>query len=285
MSRHPPFKQVEATRPDFDAGEQWFVSKTPVPEWIPGMGASGRQDLPGVKEGSWSGEQTEGKFKRIDPAALENKFGIYKMLISAVTPRPIGFISSIDGKGQTNLAPFSYFNIACHDPPIVMISFTHPSGDELKGTCENILETKEFSTNIISEPFVEAANYTSIDAPKGVSEWPLSGLTPVASELIKSPRVGESAFSMECVLEHHYHLHNDAGVRTGTVVLGRVKLFHVRSDVIDAESFIVDTGKLQPVSRLGGITYGRTTRAYEAPRPVWVQEKEKEEVKRALEKA
>jgi flavin reductase (DIM6/NTAB) family NADH-FMN oxidoreductase RutF len=54
--------------------------------------------------------------------------------------------------------------------------------------------------NRISEPFVEAANYTSIDAPKGVSEWPLSGLTPVDSKTIKPPRVGESGFSMECVL-------------------------------------------------------------------------------------
>ena len=90
--------------------------------------------------------------------------------------------------------------MVCHNPPIVSVSFTHPSGDELKGSCENVLDTKEFSANIISEPFVEAANYTSIDAPKGTSEWPLSGLTPIPSKLIKSPRVGESAFSMECEL-------------------------------------------------------------------------------------
>jgi hypothetical protein len=83
--------------------------------------------------------------------------------------------------------------------------------------------------------------------------------------------------------EHHYHLYNDAGTRTSTVILGKVKLFHVRSDIIDPSSLVVDTGKLQAVSRLGGITYGRTTRAYEMPRPVWKDEKEKEEVKRVLE--
>ncbi|GAA6031926.1 hypothetical protein JCM8097_003341 [Rhodosporidiobolus ruineniae] len=304
-SRHPPFKQarslplspahrpplahlrssrtpqVEASRPEFDATEQWKVSKTPKPDWVPGTGASGREDLPGVKEGLWSPEQTEGKFRKIDPKT-EGKMGLYKMMISAVTPRPIGFVSTISSKGETNLAPFSYFNIACHDPPIVMISFTHPNGNELKGSCENILDTKEFSANIISEPFIEAANYTSIDAPKGTSEWPLSGLTPVESDTIKSPRVGESAFSMECELEHHYHLRNDDNVLTGTVVLGRVKLFHVRSDLVD-DNLIVDTGKLQPVSRLGGITYGRTTRAYELPRPVFAQEKEKDEVKKLLQ--
>lgn len=169
-----------------------------------------------------------------------------------------------------------------------------------------------------------------------MSEWPLSGLTPVQSKTVKPPRVGESGFSMECELgalltlytvqathaadvqhlpaEHHYHLYNDAGARTGTVVLGRVRLFHAREDLVDPETFIVDTGKLMPVSRLGGITYARTTRAYELPvrpplsstgcgygnlskreadslrpltgvqRPVYAAEKEKDEVKKAQAK-
>ncbi|GAA6052662.1 hypothetical protein JCM3770_003917 [Rhodotorula araucariae] len=283
-SRHPPFKQVEASRPQFDATEQWSYSQTPAPEWKVATGASGREDLPGVKEGLWNGKQAEGRFREVDPSK-EGALNVYKMMISAVTPRPIGFLSTVNTEGEANLAPFSYFNIACHDPPIVMVSFTHSNGQELKGSCENILQTKEFSANIISEPFVEAANYTSIDAPKGVSEWPLSGLTPVPSKMIKPARVGESGFSMECVLEHYYHLNNDAGVRTGTVVLGRVKLFHARTDLIDPESLIVDTGKLMPVSRLGGITYARTTRAYELPRPVFDKEKERDEVKAALAKS
>lgn len=120
------------------------------------------------------------------------------------TPRPIGFISSVSAAGVTNLAPFSYFTMANHDPPVVVVSFTHPAPKDgqpvLKETCQNILDTKEFVANIISESFVEAANYTSIDAPAEVSEWALSGLTPVASKLVKAPRVGESAFAMECEL-------------------------------------------------------------------------------------
>ncbi|GAA6008148.1 flavin reductase family protein [Rhodotorula paludigena] len=280
-SRHPPFKQVEASRPPFDPTETWQYSQTPAPDWVVGTGASGREDLPGVKEGSWTSD--EGRVREIDPKTT-GALNLYKMMISAITPRPIGFISTLNKAGEGNLAPFSYFNIACHDPPTVVVSFTHPNGDELKGTCENILDTKEFVANIISEPFIEAANYTSIDAPKGVSEWPLSGLTPVQSKTVKPPRVGESGFSMECELEHHYHLYNDAGARTGTVVLGRVRLFLAREDLVDPETFIVDTGKLMPVSRLGGITYARTTRAYELPRPVYAAEKEKDEVKKAQAK-
>lgn len=163
--------------------------------------------------------------------------------MQAVTPRPIGFLSTVDAQGRTNLAPFSYFNIACHDPPIVMVAFTHPNGQELKGTCENILETKEFVANMyarrfallrslladrtrrrISEPFVEAANFTSIDAPKGVSEWPLSGLTPVPSKLVKPARVGESAFVMECVLGARHSLSARELQRLTAFSLGRTPL-------------------------------------------------------------
>ncbi|GAA5918445.1 hypothetical protein JCM1841_003973 [Sporobolomyces salmonicolor] len=265
MSHHPPFKQVEASRPDFDTTDAWKYTKTPKPDWVVGTGANAPQP---------------DKFREIDPTT-ENKGALYKMMISAITPRPIGFISSYDAEGNTNLAPFSYFTMVAHDPPTVMVSFTHPSGDELKGTCDNILATKNFTANLISEHFVEAANYTSIDAPKGQSEWPLSGLTQVPSKTIKAPRVGESAFSMECELEHYYHLHNADQARTGTVVLGKVKLFHVRDDVID-DSLLVDTSKLKPVSRLGGISYGRTLSAYELPRPVWAKEAESDPVKKVL---
>jgi hypothetical protein len=83
--------------------------------------------------------------------------------------------------------------------------------------------------------------------------------------------------------EHYHHIYNDAKERTDTIVLGRVRLFHARDDIID-DTLLVDTGKLMPVSRLGGITYGRTTSTYEAPRPVWEKESQKEVVKEAMKK-
>ena len=97
----------------------------------------------------------------------------------------------------------SYFNAVCHDPPTLMIAVQAQSDkypDGLKGeyrhsvldstavtrltkdTNHNIKETKEFSISIISEPFLEAANYTSIDAPNDVDEWQLAGLTRRQSE-------------------------------------------------------------------------------------------------------
>lgn len=79
----------------------------------------------------------------------------------------------------------SYFNMVAHDPPTIMVSVqTSPSknADGLKDTNSNIRQMKEFACSIISETFLEAMNYTSIDAPYEVDEWKLAGLTKRKSE-------------------------------------------------------------------------------------------------------
>ncbi|KAL8278226.1 hypothetical protein RQP46_009399 [Phenoliferia psychrophenolica] len=185
-------------------------------------------------------------------------FNKEKETVISQTPRPIAFVSSINAEGVTNLAPFSYFNIVSHNPPTIVISFSHSKPPARKETAANILETKTFTVNIISEAFVEAANVTSIDAPPEVSEWAIS--------------------------EHSHDLHNDAGENTATLIVGRIKLFHIRDDVYNAENSTIELAKLKPISRLGGITYGRTTETFELPRPSWSAEKDSEAMQAALEK-
>ena len=85
-----------------------------------------------------------------------------------------------------------------------------------------------FTVNIISEPFAEAANCTSVDAPSDVDEWLLSGLTPIDSAHWGKdgpPRVGESAVSLECELSGTMPLNNDSGIQTSTIVLGRIRKY------------------------------------------------------------
>ena len=68
-----------------------------------------------------------------------------------------------------------YWQVA-YDPPIISVSF-RLSPLRPKNTRDNILATKEFVVNLISEPFVEGANETSVEAPADISEWDVSGLT------------------------------------------------------------------------------------------------------------
>lgn len=207
----------------------------------------------------------------IDPA--ETAPGVlYPLVISSIVPRPIAFVTTIGPDGSRNLAPFSYFNTVGHDPPMVTIGFSPSRMNEhgRKDTLFNILETKEFVVNIISEWFVEAANHCCGNFPYGTDEMQLSGLTPVESLRVKPPRVAESGVQLECRLLDKYDAKNAEGKVTATVVLGEVVMWHVAKGVAGKSptgKLIVDVEKLAPISRLGGNTYGRTSGLFDLPRP------------------
>ncbi|WWC68396.1 uncharacterized protein I206_102322 [Kwoniella pini CBS 10737] len=276
MHKHRPFKDVEAERPDFEQSYKPHFTKVPEPNFVPGQGLN---SLPYSKEH----EAKQDGFRSIIPEN-EDKSNIYKLMISGVTPRPIAFVSTLGDDGHSNLAPISYFNIVGHNPPTLMISVTSGKrSDGWKDTNHNILNTKEFCVSIISETFLEASNYCAIDSPPEIDEWSLSGLTKRSSETIKPPHVAESAFSMECTLDHSHELIGDQGKPTQTIILGRIKRFQIKENFLDPnDPFRIMAEKLRPIGRLGGISYSRTNQIVEVPRPVWDQVKDTPEVKAAL---
>ncbi|KAI1810721.1 FMN-binding split barrel [Poronia punctata] len=264
MSRHPDFKTVEASRPDWDTSANFHLTKTSNPDWTPGSGANNLH----------TSADTAKKHVTIDPyePGRPSTFN-YKLLISAITPRPIGFISTRSGQEEEtlNLAPFSYFNVVCTDPPIFAVGFSSPLANP-KDTLRNLMDNGECTVNIISEHFIEAANYTSIDAPTGISEWDVSGLTPSHDCVtVKTPRVREAVFSVECKVEsvREFDSKGTPGKKSGVMVLLEGLRFWVREDAINEEGNMVATDVLRPVSRLGGIGYGRTVQGVELPRPVF----------------
>jgi flavin reductase (DIM6/NTAB) family NADH-FMN oxidoreductase RutF len=158
----------------------------------------------------------------------------YFLGISGVVPRPIALTSTVSSKGQRNVAPFSYFNIVAHNPPTLVIGICRKLDGSKKDTLVNIEETGEFVVNIISDWMVEAANHCCGDFPFEVDEMELSGLTPLPSEVVAPPRIGESAFHMECKHTHSQEIISDSGAVTTTVVFGRVVRFHVIENLVEA---------------------------------------------------
>lgn len=65
------------------------------------------------------------------------------------------------------------------------------------------------------------------------------------------------------------------GKKTGVLAIVEGVRFWVREDAINKERNVIDPAILRPMSRLGGIMYGRTTGGVELPRPDFA-EKEKE---------
>lgn len=189
---------------------------------------------------------------------------IYKLMIGAIVPRPIALVSSLDRKNVRNLAPFSYFTACSSNPPVVVFCpILRPVPPQAKDTLRNVIATREFVVNIVSEDFAQGMNATAAQVPPEVDEFELSGLTPIPSELIKPPRVAESPIHMECRLLQTVSVSDKPG--GGTLVLGEVLRFHVREDLI--EDFRIDPDKLRAIGRMAGSTYARTTDRFELERP------------------
>jgi flavin reductase (DIM6/NTAB) family NADH-FMN oxidoreductase RutF len=189
---------------------------------------------------------------------------IYKLMVGAIVPRPIALVSSVDESNVRNLAPFSYFTACSANPPVVVFCpILRPVPLGAKDTLRNVIATREFVVNIVSEEFVRGMNATAAQVPPEVDEFDLSGLTPIASELIKPPRVAESHIHMECRLRQVVQVSDQPG--GGSLVLGEVLRFHVRQDLI--EDFRIDPDKLRAVGRMAGSTYVRTTDRFDLERP------------------
>lgn len=203
----------------------------------------------------------------IDPAA-EDPRNVYKLLIGSVVPRPIAFVSTLSASGVRNLAPFSFFNVVCANPPIVGFTTSiRASGGALnprKDTLRNIEETREFVVNIVSEDFAEAMNACSGDYPPDVDEFEASGLTPLPSELVQPARVKEARVQMECRL--HQIIPVSDRPLGGSLILGEVIRFHVDPAIVS--DFRIDPSGLRAIGRMGGNGYARTTDRFDLVRPV-----------------
>jgi flavin reductase (DIM6/NTAB) family NADH-FMN oxidoreductase RutF len=157
-----------------------------------------------------------------------------------------------------NLSPFSFFNLFSTNPPVCVFSPSRRVRDNTtKHTLENILEVPECVINIVNYDMVQQTSLASVEYPKGVNEFIKSGFTPIASELVKPPRVAESPVQFECVVNEVITLGNGPGA--GNLILAEIKLMHISESVLDANGKI-DQEKTDQVARLGGDWYCRVTK-------------------------
>ncbi|MBT4155676.1 MAG: flavin reductase family protein, partial [Candidatus Marinimicrobia bacterium] len=144
----------------------------------------------------------------------------HKLMIGSIVPRPIAFVSTKSKDGKNNVAPFSYFNGVCSKPPTIMFAPARRGWDgQEKDTLINIRDTKEFVVNIVSESFAEKMVLCSTDFDSDVDEFEMSGITPIASQKVVPPRVGESKVSFECILNQIVEI-GDGTAGSGFVVIG-----------------------------------------------------------------
>ena len=192
---------------------------------------------------------------------------LHGYLLSAVSPRPIAFASTVDDLGNVNLSPFSFFNVFSANPPILVFSPARRVRDNTtKHTLENILITKEVVINIVNYDMVQQMSLSSTEYPDGVNEFIKSGLTEVASDIVKPPRVQEAPVQFECKVNDVIALGNQGGA--GNLVIAEVVKLHIKETVLDTDGKI-DANKIDAVARMGGNWYNRSREGmFEVIKPI-----------------
>ncbi len=207
------------------------------------------------------------KMQGLDPDRLQPG-ETYKLLAGSVVPRPIAFVATVDQAGVRNVAPYSFFTVVSANPPVVCFcpAMREPANglEAHKDTLANVRATGEFVVNIVSVDFVEKMNASAAQVASDVDEFALAGLTPVESDLVRAPGVGQSRVRMECRLLQVVEV--SELVMGGCLVLGRVVRFHVAEDVL-RPGMHIDPEPLNAVGRMAGSTYIRTQDRFDLERP------------------
>lgn len=202
----------------------------------------------------------------LDPKELPQP-KLHQYLLGAIGPRPIAFASTLDAEGRSNLAPYSFFNVFSSNPPILIFSPARRGRDNTtKHTLDNALVTKECVINIVNYAMVEQMSLASTEYPEGVSEFAKTGLTPIASEVVKPFRVKEAPVQFECKINDVVALGTQGGA--GNLVICEVVRIHVSEDILDEDGRI-SPEKIDQVARMGGHFYTRANKGlFQLPQPM-----------------
>ncbi len=178
-----------------------------------------------------------------------------------IAPRPIGWISARNRKGEVNLAPYSFFNMISTSPALVMFS-----SEGYKDSISFAVDSGEFVCNIATYDLAQKMNLTSAPLPRGESEFGHAGLTMAPSELVGAPRVAEAAAALECKLVQTLEIKDMAGRPVDRhMVIGQVVGVHIDDRFL--KNGLVDTAALQPIARCGYADYAVVDKVFSIQRP------------------
>lgn len=192
---------------------------------------------------------------------------LHGYLLSAVSPRPIAFASTLDKDGNPNLSPFSFFNVFSANPPILIFSpARRVRNNTTKHTLENVKATMEVVINVVNYDMVHQASLSSTEYPESVNEFDKAGLTMLKSDLVKPFRVAESPVQFECIVKEIITLGTEGGA--GNLIICEVAKLHIDPEILDDEG-IIDQEKIDLVARAGGNYYSRARNGFfELPKPL-----------------
>lgn len=189
----------------------------------------------------------------------------YHLMTQGILPRPIAWVLSRNEDRSLNLAPFSFFNAICSDPPLVMLSIGHKADGEIKDSRRNILSERDFVIHIPSRQHAEAVNASAATLAYGESE--LEGLELQLTDFpgCDVPRIAGAGIALHCI-KHDVHL---LGPAKQAIVYAEIRQYFVDDRLLREEDgrHYIDAVALDPLARLGGAQFAGVTEPFALQRP------------------
>jgi len=173
----------------------------------------------------------------------------YHLLTALVLPRPIAWITTLNADGSVNLAPFSFFNVVCADPPLLVVGIARREGRP-KDTTLNLRDRPDFVVNLPTVAQAAQVQASGADFPFGESELTALGLATWPSRQVAAPRVAGCHSQLECRVERWLEL----GRGPVDLLIGRILEAHVLASALD-ERGRPDADRLQALARLASGRY------------------------------
>jgi flavin reductase (DIM6/NTAB) family NADH-FMN oxidoreductase RutF len=184
--------------------------------------------------------------------------GVYHLLNAAIAPRPIAWVATLAADGTPNIAPHSYTTVLSPNPPIVgFVSVGR------KDTLRNVRATGEFVYHIADDALAERLNITAADFPPDVSEFDWAGLTPVPSDLVRTPRVAEAPIAFEVTAAEVQQVR----ATNNYLISGEIVRIHLAERILSADR--IDPAKLRPLGRLAGSQFSHLGELFKMERPTY----------------
>ena len=171
---------------------------------------------------------------------MKKSFGAKTLIF----PAPVWCVGSYDTNGKPNIMTIAWGGICCSKPPCVTISLRKATY-----TYGNIMERQAYTLNVPSEKHVQEADYFGIATGRDVDKFKETGLTPVKSELVDAPYIGEFPMVLECKMIHHYEI----GLHT-----------HFIGEILDVkieEAMLTEKGK-PDIEKIRPIVFSPEVRQY-----------------------
>ncbi|WP_018151529.1 flavin reductase family protein [Leeia oryzae] len=198
-----------------------------------------------------------------DPSTLPPQ-NCYQLMVGAIVPRPIAWISTIDAHGVTNLSPFSFFTVASVNPPVLAFNHVTPRTQTEKDTLRNLKATRQCVVNIVSQSLADVMNASCANYPPGVSEFSAVGIPEVKSQCVQAPGVAGAPVRFECTLREVISIGTEP--MGGQLVLLDLVHISVKDDILlDGK---IQPDLLQAVGKMGGDDYTTTQDRFSLARPV-----------------